>query len=816
MDGGATEGSRGGPSESLGGLEDLENLEGWWTTSGIVVWSGVLLGSFLLNTTLLLAFLKRPGLRTISNRFVMNLTVSNLLTCAVLSPLLMVDAPSSRSLCAISEGATALVTTSSVLSVLLIAVDQYFAVVDPLRYRTRIDKLKCGVLIGSIWVIALIFGFLAGLNPHPRSLWLSCSAENDSIAIDDVQTRIDVFRRSNWTAGTVFEEPHLKFQNISKFPGEDLLEEFPVLGDEPRPSWWEYLSYGLVYTLSYGLLVYLVPFAGVCWTYVRIYSAARRNSERTRRTGSRPILSSGSLCEEYCPVRQDVVGEEFRRIPKISSLSSIEESIETSPSQMPRRCSDLILSTRKPMEDSGNVVFTLGCGKVDGTSERSKDVSRVPISVLKTEFLDRKEDRTPQDDRIRSRFLDRPDERRKSSHDLMYEESILARRGSGKSGLSDSSSEDSSQEDDTSATYKGNHENLDGIDLRCFDSREERADEDLPRPSGRDLPQNIDIKDPETILDDSPGSDPDLCAHPHKFEVEGGNGTEDCTSICPRLPRSLRMPGSGNKPYLGCPSLSKTGCRVGNGVHQRVECSFDVEDAVGKIHQGIAFTKTDSSNSLFGTGPNTPVVTITPPNKLPLHRASSTRSTSSYINSLKYRISNASLFKYREETRAARISALVIVMGLFCWTPYVVMLILRNLPVYPEEQAPPHKYDVIALGLLILAAYVSPLLFGYRSRRVKRELRKIFCFRKELSYKNNRSLMAKKVLKRRHSGGTFNQFDVDTKYNIFNCVYGKTRWPKEKVQFVQVPDTALAVETCRSSFSSGASTQISTTSTEEC
>ncbi|KMQ94408.1 adenosine receptor a2b [Lasius niger] len=139
---------------------------------------------------------------------------------------------------------------------------------------------------------------------------------------------------------------------------------------------------------------------------------------------------------------------------------------------------------------------------------------------------------------------------------------------------------------------------------------------------------------------------------------------------------------------------------------------------------------------------------------------------------------------------------------------------MKNLPQYSDHEFP-HEYDVLALSFLILAAYASPLLFGYRSKRVKREMRKFFCFHRELSYKNNRSLMAKKVLKRRHSS-TLSHLEMDHRYNIFNCVYGRSKWPKEKVQFVQVPDTALAVETCRSSFSSGASTQISSTSTEEC
>lgn len=53
-----------------GPVADLGNLEKWWNNPGIAAWSFVLFGCFLLNATLLLAFLVRPGLRTISNRLV--------------------------------------------------------------------------------------------------------------------------------------------------------------------------------------------------------------------------------------------------------------------------------------------------------------------------------------------------------------------------------------------------------------------------------------------------------------------------------------------------------------------------------------------------------------------------------------------------------------------------------------------------------------------------------------------------------------------------------------------------------------------------
>ncbi|KAF4518890.1 hypothetical protein B566_EDAN015282 [Ephemera danica] len=91
------------------------------------------------------------------------------------------------------------------------------------------------------------------------------------------------------------------------------------------------------------------------------------------------------------------------------------------------------------------------------------------------------------------------------------------------------------------------------------------------------------------------------------------------------------------------------------------------------------------------------------------------------VSSLKHRISNASLFKYREEARAARISFLVIFMSVICWSPYCVSLVLRTLFRIPLPQ-----YIVTAsIALLSCTCLVSPALFAYRSRRLQREVKRL-------------------------------------------------------------------------------------------
>ncbi|XP_012526003.1 uncharacterized protein LOC105830883 [Monomorium pharaonis] len=827
-----------GAASGIGGgaVADLGNLEGWWYNPGIVAWSFVLFGCFLLNATLLLAFLVRPGLRTISNRFVMNLTVSNLLTCAVLNPLLMMDGPAaggatlttastpddvasllgpststftsaaSSNFCAISEGATALVTTSSVLSVLLIAVDQYFAVVDPLRYRARIDKLKSAVLIVTVWLVSVAFGLIAALNPSPRSLWLSCGS---TLSSGNASYREHALA-SNVTAATSAEtsiESAFAFlgNGTSEEEGEE--EEVMVIDSTNSTVFCatgnDSVTYGLIYALVHSVFAYLLPFAGICWLYWRIYSAAHRNSERTRRTGSRPILSSGSFSEDpysYTKAQPvDVFPEEFRRIPKISSLSSIDETSETahSANQISRRksfssSSDAVAQTGPSDEKtSSGIVFTVGLQPVEVSRDNSRDHgdgNPTEMADLQTDYLVGKERGmiSSYESLVASKLRDSEAiaDRRKSSCDLtdeIHEES--SSRWITGADSSGSDSEDDERRYDYFDSLKVPRTTRKIADRRSSDCllsvvRYERSEGPHGDVDAEDLEAGGSFKTTVRCIDEDeiPGKTIEReRMQSAETPNSSGNGAENKRSRRPS--RRLSRPGI-----------------------------FDPANV-----ESVGTNSPESSSCLL-----TPVVTITPAPGKPgtLHRVASIRSTSSYINSLKHRISNGSLFRYREETRAARVSALVIVMGLICWSPYVLLSLIKNLPPYSDHVFP-HKYDVLALSFLILAAYASPLLFGYRSRRVKRELRKFFCFHRELSYKNNRSLMAKKVLKRRHSS-TLSQLEMDNRYNIFNCVYGRSKWPKEKVQFVQVPDTALAVETCRSSFSSGASTQISSTSTEEC
>lgn len=716
------------------------------------------------------------------------------------SPFGSMSTPTSASvasnICAISEGATALVTTSSVFSVLLIAIDQYFAVVDPLRYRARIDKLKSAMLIVSVWLISAGFGLVAALNPNPRSLWLSCTTmtlSDNSSFHEHIALNISAAEFPINPAFALFSNKTSEVEidnttpTLLKTMGSIKINRSIGLLENSTFPTNDSVTYGLIYAIVYSVFAYLFPFAGVCWIYISIYSAAHQNSERTRRTGSRPILSSASFCEDSRSQHQsiDVFPEEFRRIPKISSLSSIDETSETahSANQTSRRrsfSSDIAQSGSNDEKTSSAVVFTVGLQPVEVTPSLEQDNDN---NLTEAVDLEDDHDISSYETLVRNKFNDtEANHKRKSLHNVTDKAGESSQWIAGDSSGSES-------EDDRRYSYFDSLE-IPNTTRKITDKRSSDYLLSFTRcETTKEQCENTETSRQDSLertighVEEAENSVAIKSAEQEQIQNEISNFNSNSENK--RSKRPSRR-------------LSKSGILEVNGeLHANERRNAD--------------NNLESSSCLLA-----PIVTITPAPGKPgtLHRAASVRSTSSYINCIKHRISNGSLFRYREETRAARISALVIVMGLICWSPYVLLSVMKNLPQYSDYEFP-HEYDVFALSFLILAAYASPLLFGYRSKRVKRELRKFFCFHRELSYKNNRSLMAKKVLKRRHSS-TLSHLEMDHRYNIFNCVYGKNKWPKEKVQFVQVPDTALAVETCRSSFSSGASTQISSTSTEEC
>lgn len=94
----------------------------------------------------------------------------------------------------------------------------------------------------------------------------------------------------------------------------------------------------------------------------------------------------------------------------------------------------------------------------------------------------------------------------------------------------------------------------------------------------------------------------------------------------------------------------------------------------------------------------------------------------SYMSSLRHRLSNASsLFKYREESRAARISILVVIMFLVSYLPFGFLVLLQSrLP-----SANFRRSSDVAIFMILLANLSSPFIFAYRNKRVRRGIKRL-------------------------------------------------------------------------------------------
>lgn len=130
----------------------------------------------------------------------------------------------------------------------------------------------------------------------------------------------------------------------------------------------------------------------------------------------------------------------------------------------------------------------------------------------------------------------------------------------------------------------------------------------------------------------------------------------------------------------------------------------------------------DSPSKSIGTTP----VRLSPPAVAPivsnqyLHRSASCL----LMNNIRRKLSNASMFMYREEGRTARVSMLVIGMFFINWTPYFVMKALST--VYET----PAMFTHTAAMLAASNAAISPFVYSFRSKRGRRELRQLLGLKK--------------------------------------------------------------------------------------
>ncbi|CAL1275644.1 unnamed protein product [Larinioides sclopetarius] len=123
----------------------------------------ITLSGFISNMLVLLLFYKRPTLRTFSNRFVLNLSISHFWQSILILPTTVMSIAADKWLmneiaCLISGFLYTTLNITSVLSLLLIALDRNCAVNSPLHYSMTITKKRTGFLIFLTWFIGALVG----------------------------------------------------------------------------------------------------------------------------------------------------------------------------------------------------------------------------------------------------------------------------------------------------------------------------------------------------------------------------------------------------------------------------------------------------------------------------------------------------------------------------------------------------------------------------------------------------------------------------------------------------------------------------------
>ena len=85
--------------------------------------------------------------------------------------------------------------------------------------------------------------------------------------------------------------------------------------------------------------------------------------------------------------------------------------------------------------------------------------------------------------------------------------------------------------------------------------------------------------------------------------------------------------------------------------------------------------------------------------------------------------SGLSQLMYCEESRAARVTLVTVLVVSLTWTPHLAILTMSE---------PPAWLHHLTVATITSYSVISPVIFAFRSRRVQRELRKVFGIRQEV------------------------------------------------------------------------------------
>ena len=142
----------------------------------------IIITSLAGNILIVYAFLTNPKLRVVNNYFIMNLTLSDILTASMVIPFdvdMKLNGLSSWDhgaiMCKVWTTAYIISVPTSILTLCTVSIDRYQAISNPLGYRAGVtlNKTKALCLVGGIWALSLVMAFLPLTIGSPLDVTLS-------------------------------------------------------------------------------------------------------------------------------------------------------------------------------------------------------------------------------------------------------------------------------------------------------------------------------------------------------------------------------------------------------------------------------------------------------------------------------------------------------------------------------------------------------------------------------------------------------------------------------------------------------------------
>ena len=232
-------------------------------------------------------------------RFLMNLVLANLLTSFVLIPLIFVDRFTHLSnglLCLTLRGVTTLTSSASILAQLLIGIDQYLAVINPLHYHRNLNEWRCKLMCITVWLISAILALLSSIE----------------------------FK----------EDGNLIFSHI--------IQSCAAEKGHQRSF------YQLTITILYLLIAFLIPILLMVIIYLQIFVAARTNSIKTRRNSSCSMTNEGVMVHQLQPNQKYLC---------VSNNNLVVRSPSTKSSNLLHLTSNLRASMRSKLSHASNLLL---------------------------------------------------------------------------------------------------------------------------------------------------------------------------------------------------------------------------------------------------------------------------------------------------------------------------------------------------------------------------------------------------------------------------------------------------------------------------